>query len=178
MTASDDRAEMSVEDLTAWSSVATMLERLPAALDAQLQRDSGLTHFEYGILYALDCAPDRSLRLSTLAGYASCTLSRLSRAISRMESRGWVERVIDPRDGRFTLGVLTSEGHDKVLESTPGHNALVRSLIFDALTRNQLKQLAIISRRISTGIGPDMIWTPPTKPSEEARPRGSGARVQ
>ncbi|MDJ0350554.1 MarR family winged helix-turn-helix transcriptional regulator [Cryobacterium sp. PH29-G1] len=176
MAASRDRAEMNVEDLTVWSSVATMLERLPAVLDTQLQRDSGLTHFEHGILYALDVAPDRSLRLSTLAGYASCTLSRLSRAVSRMESRGWVERVVDPRDGRFTLGVLTSEGHDKVADSTPGHNALVRRLVFDALTHSQVTQLGIISRRISTAIGPDVTWTPPTSLSiEEPQPKAKDA---
>ena len=36
-----------------WVPLATLLERLPAALDAQLQRDSGLTHFEHGVLFAL-----------------------------------------------------------------------------------------------------------------------------
>uniref|UniRef100_UPI0030C8AB83 MarR family winged helix-turn-helix transcriptional regulator n=1 Tax=Enterococcus faecium TaxID=1352 RepID=UPI0030C8AB83 len=101
---------LSDDQLAVWSSVATLLERLPTALDAQLQRDSGLTHFEHGILFALDSAPDRRLRLSTLATYASCTLSRLSRAISRLESKGWVRREIDATDGRFTLGILTDEG--------------------------------------------------------------------
>ncbi|THG32645.1 winged helix-turn-helix transcriptional regulator [Glaciibacter flavus] len=167
MTEPPTRTEMSADDLTVWSSVATMLERLPAALDSQLQRDSGLTHFEYGVLYALDAAPDRTLRLSTIADYASCTLSRLSRAVSRMESRGWVERVIDPRDGRFTLGVLTAQGHDKVADSTPGHNALVHSLVFDVLTRNQATQLGIASRKISTAIGREKTWTPPMNPENE-----------
>ncbi|MHC9044555.1 MarR family winged helix-turn-helix transcriptional regulator [Microbacterium saperdae] len=157
--------ELSAEDLAVWASLATMLERLPAALDAQLQRDSGLTHFEHGILYALDTAPQRSLRLSILAGYASCTLSRLSRAISRLEKKGWVRRAIDPGDGRFTLGVLTDSGHEKVVESTPGHHALVQRVVFDALTRGQVAQLGVISRRISTAIGPESAWSPPVSGS-------------
>lgn len=156
---------MSAEDLAVWASVATMIERLPAALDAQLQRDSGITHFEHGILYALDAAPERSLRLSVLAGYASCTLSRLSRAISRLEKKGWVQRLIDPHDGRFTLGVLTASGHEKVVESTPGHHALVQKVVFDALTRAQTTQLGAISRRISKAIGPDAVWIPPAADS-------------
>lgn len=152
------------DELEIWSSVATLLERLPAALDAQLQRDSDITHFEHGILFALDSSPGRSLRLSVLASYASCTLSRLSRAVSRLEAKGWVRREIDARDGRFTLGVLTDAGHDKVVESTPAHQALVRRLVFDSLTAAQARQLGAAARRISAAVGPDETW----KPSSEA----------
>jgi len=158
-TTKDDDA-LSRDELAIWASVATLLERLPTALDAQLQRDSGLTHFEHGILFALHSTPERTLRLSVLASYASCTLSRLSRAISRLESKGWVRREIDPTDGRFTLGVLTDAGEDKVVESTPGHQALVRHLVFDALTDAQSRQLGAISRTVSAAVGSDVAWSP------------------
>ena len=151
---------LSADELDIWAPVATLLERLPTALDAQLQRDSGLTHFEHGILFALDSAPDRTLRLSILAGYASCTLSRLSRAVSRLEAKGWVRRETDPTDGRFTLGILTQSGHDKVAESTPAHHALIRELVFGSLTAAQTRQLRAISQRISAAIGPDDVWRP------------------
>jgi DNA-binding MarR family transcriptional regulator len=154
-------APLSPDELEIWSSLATLLERLPTALDAQLQRDSGLTHFEHGILFALDSAPDRSLRLSVLAAYASCTLSRLSRAISRLEAKGWVRREIDPADGRFTLGVLTPAGHDKVEESTPAHQALVRRVVFDTLTTAQARQLRTVSQKIAGAIDPAESWHPP-----------------
>ena len=75
------------EDLRTWAALATVLEWLPAALDAQLQRDAELTHFEYGILFALADAPDRTLRMSVLAGYANSSLSRLSRAATRVGGR-------------------------------------------------------------------------------------------
>ncbi|MFK4790704.1 MarR family winged helix-turn-helix transcriptional regulator [Microbacterium sp. ZW T5_56] len=154
-------APLNGEELETWASLATLLERLPTALDTQLQRDSGLTHFEHGILFALDSEPDRTLRLSVLATYASCTLSRLSRAISRLESKGWVRREIDPADGRFTLGVLTAAGHDKVEESTPAHQALVRRLVFDTLTAAQARQLRTVSTKIATAIDSTEIWRPP-----------------
>lgn len=154
-------APLDPEELQIWASVATLLERLPSALDAQLQRDSGLTHFEHGVLFALDSAPDRTLRLSILAGYAHCSLSRLSRAISRLEAKGWVNREIDPTDGRFTLGVLTPEGHEKVAQSTPAHHALVRRLVFESITAPQARQLSAIAQRIAAAIGPDESWRPP-----------------
>ncbi|MFB7883695.1 MarR family winged helix-turn-helix transcriptional regulator [Microbacterium sp. NPDC056057] len=151
---------LSAEQLEVWASVATLLERLPAALDAQLQRDSGLTHFEHGLLFALDSAPERTLRMSTLAGYASSTLSRLSRAISRLERKGLVRRQIDPSDGRVTLAVLTDEGHDLLVESTPAHHALVEQLVFAPLTPQQVRQLGLVSRRLAQAIDPAETWSP------------------
>ncbi|MFF2051129.1 MarR family winged helix-turn-helix transcriptional regulator [Leifsonia sp. NPDC058194] len=153
--------KLSGEKLEAWASLATLLERLPAALDAQLQRDSDMSHFEHGVLYALDTAPDRTLRMSVLAGYASSTLSRLSRAVTRLEKKGWARRVIDPTDGRFTLAILTDAGHDAVAASSPGHEQLVERLVFDALTAAQVRQLTAISRRISEAIDAAPAWRPP-----------------
>ncbi|WP_025157773.1 MarR family winged helix-turn-helix transcriptional regulator [Leifsonia aquatica] len=161
MSTPPERAALSGEKLEAWASLATLLERLPAALDAQLQRDSGITHFEHGVLYALDAAPDRTLRMSVLAGYASSTLSRLSRAVTRLEKKGWVRRLIDPSDGRFTLAILTDAGHDAVAASTPAHEELVERLVFDALTAAQVRQLGAISRRISAAIDDAPAWRPP-----------------
>lgn len=152
---------LSDAEMEIWSSVATLLERLPTALDAQLQRDNGITHFEHGILYALFTAPQHTLRLSVLADYANSTLSRLSRAVSRLEAKGWVVRQVDATDGRFTLGILTEDGVEAVLESTPRHHALIQQLIFDAVTPAQARQLGALSRKISSAIGPESTWTPP-----------------
>ncbi|KQR51839.1 MarR family transcriptional regulator [Leifsonia sp. Leaf336] len=161
MTSSSDLSGLSPAHLEAWGAVATLLERLPAALDAQLQRDSGVTHYEHGLLYALATAKDRTLRMSTLAGYANSTLSRLSRAISRLEKKGWVHREADPTDGRFTLAILTPEGHEQVLRANPAHHALVEELVFAPLTEAQVRQLAVISSRIATAIDPAApTWEP------------------
>ncbi|MBU4337591.1 MAG: MarR family transcriptional regulator [Actinobacteria bacterium] len=160
---SDHRAPAALtgEDLETWSALATVLEWLPAALDAQLQHDASLAHFEYGVLYALAGAPDRTLRMSVLAGFANSSLSRLSRAASRLESRGWVRRTPDPTDGRYTLAVLTDLGLRKVDEATPGHVRTVHRLVLDPLTHAQTKQLREISRRIQRAIRDEGGWQPP-----------------
>ena len=49
------------DDLATWAALATVLEWLPPALDAPLVRDFDLTHFEFGILYALADSPERTL---------------------------------------------------------------------------------------------------------------------
>ncbi|MCK9794152.1 MarR family transcriptional regulator [Isoptericola sp. 4D.3] len=155
-----DPPELTGEDLETWAALATVLEWLPAALDGQLQRDAQLSHFEYGVLYALAGAPDGTLRMSVLAGYANSTLSRLSRAATRLETQGWVRRTPDPADGRYTLALLTDLGRAKVQEATPGHAELVRRLVLDRLTKPQTRQLREISRRIGQGIREDGGWRP------------------
>ncbi|MFE6967610.1 MarR family winged helix-turn-helix transcriptional regulator [Agromyces sp. NPDC057679] len=160
MPSSSESSGLSEAHLEVWASLATLLERLPATLDVQLQRDSGLTHFEHGLLFALDSAGDRTLRMSTLAGYASSTLSRLSRAISRLERKGLVRREVDPSDGRVTLAVLTDDGHDLLVRSTPAHHALVERLVFDALTPQQVRQLGIIAGRLAQAVDPAETWSP------------------
>jgi DNA-binding MarR family transcriptional regulator len=155
-----DAVGLSGDDLETWSALATVLEWLPPALDAQLLSDSDVSHFEYGVLFALASAPDRSLRMSVLAGYANSSLSRLSRAVTRLESKGWMRRASDPTDGRFTLAILTEAGWSKVNEATPGHVRTVRSLVLDQLTRAQHKQLRDISGRIARAIGGEGGWRP------------------
>jgi DNA-binding MarR family transcriptional regulator len=162
MTSPSELAGLTPAHLEAWASVATLLERLPAALDAQLQRDSGVTHYEHGLLYALATSPDRTLRMSALAGYANSTLSRLSRAISRLEKKGWVRREADPADGRFTLAVLTPEGLEQVVRANPAHHALVENLVFGPLTEAQVRQLTAICARIAAAIDPAPAWAPPS----------------
>lgn len=154
------RQQFDSDELETWSALATVLEWLPAALDTQLTQESGLTHFEFGVLFALANAPDRTLRMSVLAGYSNGTLSRLSRAVARLERTGWVRRSPDPSDGRYTLATLTATGSDKVSEALPSHVALVRRLILDPLTASQIRQLRDISRRIMTAIRSEPGWQP------------------
>ena len=140
------------DDREAWVAFASMLIWLPTALDDQLQRDSGLSHFEYGILAALSATEGATLRMSELAIFANGSLSRLSRAVARLEDRDWVTRMPDPADGRYTLATLTDNGRAVLVEAAPGHVEAVNRLVFDVLTTAQARQLGIIAGRILNAI--------------------------
>ena len=144
----DEPRWLTDEEQQAWRPFAALLFRLPAALDAQLQRDAQITHFEYMVLISLSEAPDRSLRMSDLAAMASGSLSRLSHVVSRLERRGWVRREPCPGDGRFINAVLTDEGWEKVVATAPGHVEAVRKLIVDALTPEEFRALGAASAQI------------------------------
>jgi DNA-binding MarR family transcriptional regulator len=136
------------EQQTAWRPFAALLFRLPSLLDAQLQKDAGVGHFEYMVLAHLSEAPGRTLRMSELAAIASGSLSRLSHVVARMEAKGWVRRESCPGDGRFINAVLTDAGWQKIIETAPGHVAAVQKLLIDTLTPEELRSLGEISTRV------------------------------
>jgi len=142
------------EERATWLSLVSLLIKLPAALDAQLQRDSGFSHFEYNVLAGLSEAPDRALRMSVLAAHADGSLPRLSQVIARLERRGLVRRTPDPDDGRYTLAVLTDAGWDAVVAAAPGHVEAVRNLVLDPLTKSKTRQLRDICLRILSAVDP------------------------
>jgi DNA-binding MarR family transcriptional regulator len=143
------------DEQRAWRALAAVLVKLPAALDAQLQRDAGISHFEYMVLAGLSEAPNRTLRMSELAVVASGSLSRLSHVVTRLEQRGWVRREPCPGDGRATNAVLTDKGWEKIVATAPGHVETVRKLVIDPLNRGQLESLREIGQRIHRRIDPN-----------------------
>ena len=151
------------EEREAWLALMSLFMRLPSALDTQLQRDAGLSHFEYGILAGLSESPGRTLRMSVLAVLAEGSLARLSQAVGRLEKRGWTTRQSDEEDSRFTLAVLTSAGLRQLQEAAPSHVAAVREFVFDRLTAAQTRQLGAISQLILDGLPPDDSWPSPGK---------------
>lgn len=136
-------------ELEAWIQVAVMMANLPTALDAQLQRDSGLSHFEYEVLSVLSDSRGLRLRMSELAALAGGSVSRLSHVVTRLERRGLVERRPCPDDARSILAHLTGDGHQAVVQAAPGYVENVRRLVIDRLSREQVERLAEIGAAIN-----------------------------
>lgn len=132
----------------AWRCLAAVILKLPAELERQLQRDAGMSHFEYWVLALLSEAPDRMLRVGHLASRANASLSRMSHGVTRLEKRGWVTRAACPDDARATMAVLTDAGRQQVVAAAPGHVEAVRTLVFDALDDQDVADVARVCQQI------------------------------
>lgn len=146
---------MNDQESAAWLGLTAAFQLLPAALDRQLQRDSGLTHFEFVVLSRLQLSPEPTMRMTALAEATVATLPRLSHVCGRLEKRGLIERSPCPEDRRATNVRLTSEGRRELIRSVPGHIATARRLVIDALTPDQLDALADIMGTINTRLTQD-----------------------
>ena len=92
--------------------------------------------------------------MTALAAQTNATLPRLSRVVSRLEARGYVVRKPCPEDGRATNATLTETGWEKVVRAAPGHVATVRAYVIDALSPDQVAQLADICQRLLVNLDP------------------------
>lgn len=135
-----------------WQALLTIIIALPASLDRQLQRDAGISNFEYSVLARLSMADAATMRLSDLARGCDGTLPRLSKVMVRFETHKWIVRRPDPTDGRYTLATLTEAGRRKVVASAPQHVGHVKRLVFDPLTATQRRHLGTALARIAATV--------------------------
>ena len=161
----------------AWLGLMASLSLLDTALDRQLQRDSGLTHTQYGILARLSAGRERTAHMSDLAVATSSSQSRLSHAVAGLEALGWVRRSRCPVNGRAVHATLTDDGAEKLAAAAGGHVRLVRRLVFDQLTREQVRSLTMIEDSLLSALKTEGYEIPcfpvdaEKAPASRARPR-------
>lgn len=151
----DDERWLEPQQLEAWKKFVAVVELLPGVLDGQLQREAQLTHFEYFTLATLSESPLRTLRMTALAAQTNSTLPRLSHVASRLEVRGFLDRVPCPEDRRATNAVLTDAGWEKVVATAPGHVKTVRTSVIDALDDRDISDLDRVMGRLLARLDPD-----------------------
>lgn len=150
---SDEAPWLDEEEMATWLAFVRVVMRLPNALDGQVRSDAAVSYFEYSVLVVLEHAEEQTMRMSDLAFLCNGSLSRLSHVARRLEDQHLIRRYPCPTDGRSTLAALTDTGREKLAQAAPGHVKLVRALVFDELTRDEMRQLGELSQRILDRIG-------------------------
>jgi len=133
---------LNAQELRAWVTFVTASALLDRVLDQQLRADAGLSHTQYAILARLSEAPDGSMRMLALADAMFITKSTLTYQIAQLEKDGVVSRRACETDDRGVIASITPQGMDLLRRAAPGHVALVRELVIDAFTPQQLAVLA------------------------------------
>jgi DNA-binding MarR family transcriptional regulator len=139
---------LNANERRAWLAQLSINTMLPAALDTQLHAAGKVSLFDYHVLAMLSEAEGHFLPMSELAARTSASLSRLSHVVTKLQGRGWVERRPHPGDARVTTAHLTDQGMATIEGLAPGHVETVRSLFLDALTEQDVSDLARIGEKI------------------------------
>ncbi|HET7725544.1 MAG TPA: MarR family transcriptional regulator [Propionibacteriaceae bacterium] len=145
---------LSRPERVAVARLQALLELLPTALDRQLTT-AGVTAFEYALLEALSESEHKRLRLSALAARTNASLPRLSRVVTSLEKKGFVERMPCPADSRATNAVLTRKGEEAYRLSHGLYAEAVRSLVLDALDDSDVDDLSRMTLAVLTKLDPD-----------------------
>ncbi len=154
MQAQDEARWLSDAEREMWVRLVATTLLLPSEVESQLKRDAGLNFFEYHVLAMLSEADERTRLMSDLARWANSSLSRLSHVVTRLEKQGWVRREVCPDDRRATNAVLTDEGYAHLKAHAPAHVEVVRRLVFDGLTPEQVSVMSAALGSILEAVDP------------------------
>ena len=133
---------LDADEMRAWESFLAAGALVDRRVDQQLKETAGLSHPQYEILVRLAAAPDGELRMTELADTLLASKSGLTYQVTQLEKAGLVARRSCPSDVRGVFAVLTEAGRSRLEQAAPGHVALVRELLIDVLTPDQLALLA------------------------------------
>ena len=128
--------------LRAWRLYLESSLALIDVLDAELQRDAGISQRWYDVLIHTSETAN-GLRMNELADRILYSKSGLTRVIDRMEDAGFVRRIRREDDRRSILVVLTDDGRAKLEQARRHHrhhleqhfSRLLADIDIEALTR-------------------------------------------
>ncbi|MEO3873373.1 MarR family winged helix-turn-helix transcriptional regulator [Nonomuraea sp. B12E4] len=162
------------EEWELWDTWMHAHRLLVREVDRGLQRDFGISKAEFSVLVTLRQAPGRRLRVGDLAESLAWEKSRVSHLLTRMESRGFVERAESGASGRRTGIGLTEKGRRAVESAIDGHAGNVRRYFLDPLTPEQAAAIRAWSEQVVDRIEP-LCGDAVAKPSSlGAAPRPEG----
>jgi DNA-binding MarR family transcriptional regulator len=127
------------DEQAAWRSYLKMRRALHGHLAKKLQGDFGLSDSDFEILVNLSESATGRMRAYELGEATQWEKSRLSRHLSRMETRGLIRR--EATDARYPDIVLTDAGLAALKASAPANAARIRELFIDVLGPQRLAVL-------------------------------------
>ena len=148
MPAATEAAQLDAEGWAFFDGFVQMHFELARELDRRLQRDVGISQADYGVLLTLFRAPERRLRPGALGEMMGWEKSRVSHHVTRMASRGLIERVECDTDGRGSLVVMTRLGRLAFLRATREHGRDIRALFLDVLAPDERRAIARAPARV------------------------------
>jgi DNA-binding MarR family transcriptional regulator len=145
----EDEIWLTEEQQGSWRRYLEGTARFVEALGAVHDQELDLSLGEYSLLVQLSEAPERTVRMSTLADGLVLSRSRLTHTVARMERRGLVERRAAEGDRRGVNCTMTDAGYAALEAAAPGHVGAVRRIMVEALDPDEFAMLGRIMAKVA-----------------------------
>jgi DNA-binding MarR family transcriptional regulator len=130
------------EHLNAWRAVLNAHARLTGEAEAALAA-AGLPPLAwYDVLWALQRAPGKALRMGELNDAVTISRSGLTRLVDRIEAEGLLERRQAADDRRAVEAAITPGGTKLLRRMWPVYEQVLRSGFESKLTRGEAQSLS------------------------------------
>lgn len=140
-----------------WRALSLMASRLSGAMEQRLQREANISGPDFEILQALNESTHRQARARELGATLSWEKSRVSHQVSRMVSRGLVERVQCDTDQRGIWIALTHAGAETLDRATPAYTQVLRAHLTGLVSDADADALTRTARAVVTSTEPDCV---------------------
>src|SRR3954447_24200148 len=130
------------DQLGAYFALIEVTSLLRHAIEQQLREAGDLSYVQFQLLARLGDAPTGSHRMTDLADGVVYSRSALTYQAGLLEKAGLVTRTPAPDDERGIEVTITDAGRARLATVFPGHVETVKSLLFEALSREDAKTLA------------------------------------
>ena len=148
MSSSKRDEYLSDAEFRAWHGSLLFTNLATRALDEALSAAHGISVKAFDVLIVLFNAPDGRLRMTELADRVVLSASGVTHLVTRLERDGLVQRIVDEDDRRSFFAALTPAGHQRLRDSRPTHNEVIRDHLTRRLTPHQLDTLGSLWEKV------------------------------
>ncbi|MDS0134725.1 MULTISPECIES: MarR family transcriptional regulator [unclassified Amycolatopsis] len=128
--------------LGAYFDLIEVTSLLRHAVEQQLKEAGDISYVQFQLLARLGDSPTGSHRMTDLADGVVYSRSGLTYQAGLLEKAGLVERTTSPDDERSVTVTITDAGRALLAKVLPGHVEVVSGLLFEPLSRDDVKALA------------------------------------
>ncbi|WP_006246803.1 MarR family winged helix-turn-helix transcriptional regulator [Mycolicibacterium tusciae] len=134
------------EQMRTYLALTEATSLLQHAVRQHLQAEGGLSYVQFEVLARLADA-DGQLTMTDLADGVVYSRSGLTHQAGLLENAGLITRTASPHDQRATIVDITAAGRALLAKVLPGHIQVVRELLFDPLSAQDVQILGDIMNR-------------------------------
>ena len=167
----DSPPSLDPAQLGAYFALIEVTSLLRHAVEQQLREAGDLSYVQFQLLARLGDAPTGSARMTDLADGVVYSRSALTYQAGLLEKAGLVTRAPSSDDERGTTVTITDAGRARLATVFPGHIEIVRGLLFESLSDEDVATLAALL----TPVRDHMRATPPRSAAPRRRKGAHGA---
>jgi DNA-binding MarR family transcriptional regulator len=127
--------------LGAYFALIEVTSLLRHAVEQQLREVGDLSYVQFQLLARLGDSPTGSHRMTDLADGVVYSRSALTYQAGLLEKAGLVTRTPASDDERGITVTITDAGRARLAKVFPGHIAIVKNLLFESLSHDDVKAL-------------------------------------
>lgn len=141
-------AQWTPDETAAWTGLVRSSQNLLQSVEAALKDNDLPSLGWYDVLWELEKARPRGLRLNDLGSRVLLDKYNVTRLVTRLEKEGLARRMNCPGDGRGIVALITPKGSRLRKRMWPVYSCAVREEFFSRLSRGEIASLRKVLARV------------------------------